>query len=99
MRQLFEKEIMIKKRYQVEAVLASSRDNKLTVPSDVMEVLREQICSSLEIPEIIERLNTLGYRARYETLSHTENEIATLWIRIGEEDMLLNCQLEALAVH
>lgn len=89
----------MKQRYQVEAVLASSRKNKLTVPRDVMDVLSEQVCSSLEIPEIVERLNMLGYQAQYEPQSHVENEIASLWITIGEEEMLLNCQLEPLAVH
>ena len=99
MQPLFEKEIMMKTRYQVEAVLASSRENKLTVPRDVMDVISEQICSLLEIPEIIERLNALGYQARYEPQSHVENEIASLWIIIGKEKMLLNCQMEPLAVH
>lgn len=97
MQPLFEKEIMMKQRYRVEAVLASCRENKLTVPRDVMDVISEQICSSLEIPEIIERLNTLGYQARYEP--HVENEIASLWIIIGNEEMLLNCQMESLAAH
>lgn len=89
----------MKQLYQVESVLASSRSNQLSVPRDVMDVISEQVCSSLEIPEIIERLNTLGYQARYEPRSHTENEIASLWVMIGEEEMLLNCQMESLAVH
>jgi len=96
---LFEKEITMKQLYQVESVLASSRSNQLSVPRAVMDVISEQICSSLEIPEIIKRLNALGYQARYEPLSHTENEIASLWVMIGEEEMLLNCQMESLAVH
>ncbi|WP_447313849.1 hypothetical protein ACNHJU_03850 [Klebsiella michiganensis] len=89
----------MKQLYQVETVLASSRGNKLTVPRDVMDVMNEQICSSLEISEIIERLNALGYQARYELMSPVEDEIAGLWIMIGEEEMLLNCQMEPLAVH
>ncbi|WP_227503036.1 hypothetical protein [Raoultella terrigena] len=89
----------MKQLYQVESVLASSRSNQLSVPRDVMDVISEQVCSSLEIPEIIERLNALGYQARYEPRSHTENEIASLWVMIGEEEMLLNCQMESLAVH
>ncbi|HBY0996151.1 TPA: hypothetical protein MIP51_19480 [Klebsiella pneumoniae] len=98
MQSLFEKEIMMK-RYRVEAVLAASRGNKLEVPRDVMDVLGEQVCSSLEIPEIVERLNELGYQAWYEPLSHASKEIASLWITIGKDEMLLNCQMESLAVH
>jgi len=96
---LFEKEIMMKQRYRVEAVLAASKENKLEVPRDVMEVLGEQVCSSLEIPEIIERLNELGYQACYEPLSHASKEIASFWITVGKDEMLLNCQMEPLALH
>ncbi len=60
MQPLFEKEIMMKQRYRVEAVMASSKQNKLEVPRDVMDVLCEQDCSSLQIPEIIERLTSLA---------------------------------------
>lgn len=96
---LIEKEIMMKQRYRVEAVMASSRQNKLEVPRDVMDVLCEQDCSSREIPEIIERLTSLGYRPRYEATADSFPDIATLWIWVGQEEMLLNCQLESLAVH
>lgn len=99
MRQLFEKEIMMKQRFRVGAVMASSRHNNLEVPRDVMDVLCEQDCSSLQIPEIIERLISLGYRPRYEATADTLTDIATLWIWIGQEEMLLNCQMELLAVH
>ncbi|EBD9555645.1 hypothetical protein PAB16_003766 [Salmonella enterica] len=99
MQPLFEKEIMMKQRYRVEAVMASSRQNKLEVPRDVMDVLCEQDCSSLQIPEIIERLTSLGYRPRYEATADSFPDIATLWIWVGQEEMLLNCQLEPLAVH
>lgn len=79
MQPLFEKEIMMKQRYRVEAVMASSRYNNLKVPRDVMDVLCEQDCSSLQIPEIIERLTSLAIardmkpqliRIRSLTLSH-----------------------------
>ncbi|ECI4152192.1 hypothetical protein HAY47_001981 [Salmonella enterica] len=99
MQPLFEKEIMMKQRYRVEAVMASSRHNNLKVPCDVMDVLCEQDCSSLQIPEIIERLTSLGYRPRYEATADTLPDIATLWIWVGQEEMLLNCQMEPLAVH
>ncbi|PAO03791.1 hypothetical protein CIW61_09935 [Enterobacter cloacae] len=106
MQPLFEREIMMKQRYRVEAVMASSKQNKLEVPRDVMEVPRdvmdvlcEQVCSSLQIPEIIERLTSLGYRPRYEVTADTLTDIATLWIWVGQEEMLLNCQMEPLAVH
>lgn len=89
----------MKQLYQVESVLASSRSNQLSVPRDVMDVISEQLCSSLKIQEIIERLSALGYRVRYEPRSHIENEIASIWIVIGEEEMLLNCLMEPLAVH
>lgn len=99
MQPLFEKEIMMKQRYRVEAVMASSRYNNLEVPRDVMDVLCEQDCSSLQIPEIIERLTSLGYRPRYEATDDTLTDIVTLWIWVGQEEMLLNCQMESLAVH
>lgn len=99
MQPLFEKEIMMKQRYRVEAVMASSRHNNLKVPRDVMDVLCEQDCSSLQIPEIIERLTSLGYRPRYEATTDTLTDIVTLWIWVGQEEMLLNCQMESLAVH
>lgn len=99
MQSLFEKEIMIKQRYRAEAVIASSRHNNLEVPRDVMDVLCEQDCSSLQILEIIERLTSLGYRPRYEAIAGTLTDIVTLWIWVGQEEMLLNCQLESLAVH
>lgn len=89
----------MKQRYRVEAVMASSRHNNLQVPRDVMDVLCEQDCSSLQIPEIIERLASLGYRPRYEATADTLPDIATLWIWVGQEAMLLNCQMEPLAVH
>lgn len=96
---LFEKEIMMKQRYRVEAVMASSKHNNLQVPRDVMDILCEQDCSSLQIPEIIERLTSLGYRPRYEATTDTLPDIVTLWIWVGQEEMLLNCQMEPLAVH
>ncbi|EAB6416888.1 hypothetical protein IBL50_001039 [Salmonella enterica subsp. enterica serovar Nigeria] len=99
MQPLFEKEIMMKQRYRVEAVMASSKKNNLEVPREVMDVLCEQVCSSLQIPEIIERLASLGYRPRYEVTADTLTDIATLWIWVGQEEMLLNCQMEPLAVH
>ncbi|EHT14875.1 hypothetical protein HMPREF9690_00186 [Raoultella ornithinolytica 10-5246] len=99
MQLLFEKEIMMKKMYQVEMVAAVTKDSSLLVPEDVMDVMKTQICSSLEIPEIVEQLSMLGYRVRYEPRSHIENEIASLWIMIDQEEMLLNCQMEPLAVH
>ncbi|ECA1329084.1 hypothetical protein EJD21_16940 [Salmonella enterica subsp. enterica serovar Leatherhead] len=99
MQPLFEKEIMMKKLYQVGMVAAVTKDSTLLVPRDVMDVLKTQISSSLEIPEIVEQLSLLGYRARYEPVSDIKNEIASLWIMIGQEEMLLNCQMEALAVH
>lgn len=99
MQALFEKEIMMKQRYRVDAVMASSRHNNLEVPRDVMDVLCEQDCSSLQIPEIIERLTSLGYRPRYEATADTLTDIVTLWIWVGQEEMLLNCQMEPLAVH
>ena len=89
----------MKQRYRVEAVMASSKLNNLEVPREVMDVLCEQDCSSLQIPEIIERLTSLGYRPRYEASSNTLTDIATLWIWVGQEEMLLNCQMEPLAVH
>ncbi|WP_142418305.1 hypothetical protein [Citrobacter braakii] len=90
---------MMKQRYRVEAVMASSRQNMLEVPRDVMDVLCEQDCSSIRIPEIIERLTLLGYRPRYESTADTLTDIVTLWIWVGQEEMLLNCQMEPLAVH
>ncbi|MDM2949629.1 MULTISPECIES: hypothetical protein [Citrobacter] len=90
---------MMKQRYRVEAVMASSKQNKLEVPRDVMDILCEQDCSSLQIPEIIERLTSLGYRPRYEATADTLPDIATLWIWVDQEEMLLNCQMEPLAVH
>lgn len=89
----------MKQRYRVEAVMTSSRQNKLEVPRDVMDVLCEQDCSSLRIPEIIEQLTLLGYRPRYESTADTLTDIVTLWIWVGQEEMLLNCQMESLAVH
>lgn len=89
----------MKQRYRVEAVMASSRHNNLEVPRDVMDILCEQDCSSLQIPEIIERLTSLGYRPRYEGIADTLTDIVTLWIWVGQEEMLLNCQMEPLAVH
>ena len=99
MQPLFEKEIMMKKLYQVGMVAVVTKDSTLLVPRDVMDVMKTQICSSLEIPEIVEQLSTLGYRVRYEPISHVENEIASLWFTIGQEEVLLNCQMEPLAVH
>lgn len=99
MQPLFDKEIMMRKLYQVEMVAAVTKDSSLLVPEEVMDVMKMQICSSLEVPEIVEQLSMLGYRVRYEPRSHIENEIASLWIMIGEEEMLLNCQMEPLAVH
>ena len=99
MQPLSEKEIMMKQRYRVEAVIASSKQNKPEVPRDVMDVLGEQDCSSLQIPEIIERLTSLGYCPRYEATADTLPDIATLWIWVGQEEMLLNCRMEPLAVH
>ena len=99
MQPLSEKEIMMKQRYRVEAVMASSKQNKLEVPRDVIDILCEQDCSSLQIPEIIERLTSLGYRPRYETTADTFPDIATLWIWVGQEEMLLNCQMESLELH
>ena len=64
-----------------------------------MDILCEQNCSSLQIPEIIERLTSLSYRSRYEATADTFPDIATLWIWVGQEEMLLNCQMESLAVH
>lgn len=88
----------MKQRYQVEAVLASSRHNNLEVPREVMDVLCEQDCSSRQILEIIERLALLGYRPDYCGFDSV-NDIVSLWIWVGQEEMLLNCQLEPLAVH
>ncbi|EBW3293924.1 hypothetical protein DPD00_19640 [Salmonella enterica subsp. enterica serovar Bijlmer] len=99
MQPLFEKEIIMKKLYQVGMVAAVTKDSTLLVLRDVMDVMKTQICSSLAIPEIVEQLSMLGYQVRYEPMSHIENEIASLWIMIGQEEMLLNCQMEPLAVH
>ena len=99
MQPLFEKEIMMRKLYQVGMVAAVTKNSSLLVPEEVMDVLKAQICSSLEIPEVVEQLSMLGYQVRYEPRSHIEDEIASLWIMIGQEEMLLNCQMEPLAVH
>lgn len=89
----------MKQRYRVEAVMASSRHNSLKVPCEVMDVMCEQDCSSLQISEIINQLTVLGYRPRLEPATDTLNDIVTLWIWVGEEEMLLNCWMEPLAVH
>ena len=99
MQPLFEKEIMMRKLYQVGMVAAVTKNSSLLVPEEVMDVLKTQVCSSLEIPEVVEQLSMLGYQVRYEPRSHIEDEIASLWIMIGQEEMLLNCQMEPLAVH
>lgn len=99
MQPLFEKEIMMRKLYQVGMVAAVTKNSSLLVPEEVMDVLKTQVCSSLEIPEVVEQLSMLGYQVRYEPRSHIEDEIASLWILIGQEEMLLNCQMEPLAVH
>lgn len=99
MQPLFEKEIMMRKLYQVGMVAAVTKNSSLLVPEEVMDVLKTQVCSSLEIPEVVEQLSMLGYQVRYEPRSHIEDEIASLWILIGQEEMLLNCQMESLAVH
>ena len=98
MQPLFEKEIMMRKLYQVGMVAAVTKNSSLLVPEEVMDVLKTQVCSSLEIPEVVEQLSMLGYQVRYEPRSHIEDEIASLWILIGQEEMLLNCQMEPLAV-
>lgn len=98
MQPLFEKEIMMRKLYQV-GMVAVTKNSSLLVPEEVMDVLKTQVCSSLEIPEVVEQLSMLGYQVRYEPRSHIEDEIASLWIMIGQEEMLLNCQMEPLAVH
>lgn len=99
MQPLFEKEIMMRKLYQVGMVAAVTKNSSLLVPEEVMDVLKTQVCSSLEIPEVVEQLSMLGYQVKYEPRSHIEDEIASLWIMIGQEEMLLNCQMEPLAVH
>ncbi|EOX5181788.1 hypothetical protein ACPSTZ_003983 [Escherichia coli] len=90
---------MMRKLYQVGMVAAVTKNSSLLVPEEVMDVLKTQVCSSLEIPEVVEQLSMLGYQVRYEPRSHIEDEIASLWILIGQEEMLLNCQMEPLAVH
>ena len=89
----------MRKLYQVGMVAAVTKNSSLLVPEEVMDVLKTQVCSSLEIPEVVEQLSMLGYQVRYEPRSHIEDEIASLWILIGQEEMLLNCQMEPLAVH
>ncbi len=89
----------MRKLYQVGMVAAVTKNSSLLVPEEVMDVLKTQVCSSLGIPEVVEQLSMLGYQVRYEPRSHIENEIASLWIMIGQEEMLLNCQMEPLAVH
>ena len=88
----------MRKLYQVGMVAAVTKNSSLLVPEEVMDVLKTQVCSSLEIPEVVEQLSMLGYQVRYEPRSHIEDEIASLWILIGQEEMLLNCQMEPLAV-
>lgn len=85
--------------YQVETILTSINGRKCAIPSDIIDIMSEQVCSSLQITEIIERLSLLGYQARYEPRSHIQNKIASIWVKIGEEEHLLNCQMELVAMH
>ena len=88
----------LKQQYRVSAVLASSLGRSAEVPRDIMTVLKARHCSTPFAPEIVTALSELGYDARREQEPCPVNQVG-IWVTINAQPMLLQCELEVLALH
>ncbi|EKN3347116.1 hypothetical protein O8E94_002411 [Yersinia ruckeri] len=88
----------MKQQYRVSVVLASSLGPSAEVPRDIMAVLKNQHCSTPFAPEIVAALSRLGYDARREQEPCPANQVG-IWVTINAQPMLLQCELEVLALH
>lgn len=88
----------MEQQYRVSAVLASSLGQSAKVPHNIMEVLKALHCSTPFAPEIVAALSELGYDARREQEPCLPDQVG-IWITVNTEPMLLQCELEALAMH
>ncbi|AHG20635.1 hypothetical protein Z042_14155 [Chania multitudinisentens RB-25] len=85
-------------QYRVCAVLAFSLGHSAEVPRDIMAVLKNQRCSTPFVPEIVATLTQLGYDARREQEPCSDEQVG-IWITVNMQPMLLQCELETLALH
>lgn len=88
----------MKQQYRVSAVLAPSLGHSAEVPRDIMAVLKARHCSTPFAPEIVTALSELGYDARREQELCLADQVG-IWITVNTEPMLLQCELQALALH
>lgn len=88
----------MRQQYRVSRVLASTLGYSVEVPRDIITLLKNQLCSAPFAPEIVAALNQLGYDARREQ-EPCPDELVGIWITVDTQPMLLQCELEALALH
>lgn len=85
-------------RYLVCAVMVSAQGQKAELPESVKAPLMNQVCSTPFASELVDALNVLGMDARREQEA-SQADYVGIWITVADKPMLMQCQLEPLAVH